>query len=89
MSNYVYVCWFRDHTLLPEDQDYEGPACILISADSDSAALSWGDHLAARYCREHEKMEYLRSYIDPEPYRGEDLPRVAVGEEASDKFIGW
>ena len=89
MTDYVYVCWFRDHTVVPEDQDYEWPACILITADSGWAALSWGDQLATRYCRNRKSCEFLRSYIDPDQYTEGTLPRIAAGQVASDEDIGW
>jgi len=89
MADYAYVCWFRNHEMVPEDQDYEWPACILITAASESAALSWGDHLAAKYCRGHKSCEILRSSIDPDQWVAVHAPRLAVGEEASDEALGW
>jgi hypothetical protein len=89
MTDYLYVAGFRDHTLIPSDEDYEWPACLRVAAADGAAALAWGDHLAARYCGSRAECEFLRSYLDPDAIGIEQLPRVACGEEASDEFIGW
>jgi hypothetical protein len=75
--------------MAPDDQDYEWPACILITAKDGAAALSWGNHLAARYCRSREECEFLRSYLDSDQSGMEQLPRVTFGEKVSDEAIGW
>ena len=90
MSRYLYTVWFRDHSMLPDDQDYEWPACILIVAASPDDARHWGDHLAARYCRERPDCQFLNSSAEPEPAGDPGhTPVVGFGEEASDEVIGW
>src|SRR3546814_5745544 len=46
MSEFLYSAWFVDENALPNDQDREWVACILIDADCADAAKSWGDSLA-------------------------------------------
>ncbi len=93
---YVYTVWFKDTSALPEDQDHEWPACILIEAATESDAKSWGDHLARRYCKKCPNEMFLRSEIrsrDDEFYKSvsnwHSTPLVQYGEEASDEKIGW
>ena len=89
MRNYQYVAWFRDHTMRPDDQDYEWPACFVIAAAEGYAAQAWGDRLASNYSRRHEGCEFLRSYLDPDRWEEGEVPQVAVGEDAHDEVIGW
>ena len=88
MPDYHYVAWFRDHTLQPDDQDYEWVVCFVVAAIDGHAALSWGDRLSASYSRRHEGCEFLRSYLDSDRWEV-SVPRVVAGKDATDEFIGW
>lgn len=90
MADYQYVAWFRDHTVDPEDQDYEWCVCFFIAAADASAAQAWGDALAAGYClRQNGREEFLRSYLDQAPWPIGAAPRVVAGNATSDDDIGW
>lgn len=89
MPEYQYVACFRDRTAQPDDQDYEWPACFVVDAADARAAQEWGDWLAAGYSRRHEGCEFLRSYLDADPWAYGRVPRVTVGEDAPDDVIGW
>lgn len=82
---FEYVAWFRDSTLPPDDEDFEWPGIIYITAVSQEAARAWGDHLA-KTCQD----EFLRSTVAPQP--GE-VPAGQVsardGEELTTEQIGW
>lgn len=47
MEQFLYTVWLQDHGLLPEDQDHEYPACLLIEAHDLNEAKEWGDFLAS------------------------------------------
>lgn len=91
MSDYNYVAWFRDHTMEPDDQDYERPACFIITAPDAHAAQIWGDKLAVSYSRRNEGCQFLRSFLDldADVWKTGNVPRITYGEEASDEVIGW
>lgn len=82
---FEYVAWFRDPAMRSDDQEW--PACFLIEAQSPEAALEWGDRLSrSRAIRASEI--FLWSRIGPTSGDAR-LPIVLVGEEASDRKIGW
>ena len=90
---YVYVVWFRDRGRERDDPDVEWPACfVVVGADDDEVARTWGDQLSARYASTHEQ-DVLRSQATPvdmsELPNIKSLPIVGVGEWASDDEIGW
>lgn len=89
VPDYQYVGWFREHTAQPDDQDYEWPACFVVEGTDAHTAQEWGDWLAASYSRRHKGCEFLRSYLDANPWANGQGPRVAVGEDAPDDVIGW
>lgn len=89
---YVYAVWFSDDSLVPEDQDAEWVACILIAAEAPDEALAWGDRLAADYCARRPVNRVVRSSVTPEDAAEGDvasLPSIRVGDLATDEFIGW
>jgi len=91
MTSYLYVAWFRDTSMLPDDQDYEWPACIWILATSDTGAIMWGDHLGMRYAARKPTQLFLGSYLDLDTEFDSqgDTPVVRFGEYASNEVIGW
>ena len=62
MSEYLYSAWFVDKAALPDDQDREWVACILIHAASAEAARSWGDSLAQDRATLSASDRFLRSF---------------------------
>ena len=88
MTEFEYVVWFQNPIFEPDDQDFEWPAVIAISASSWHDALAWGDVLARDYA-ERTGQPFLRSAIDVDAIVDVRLPRVASGERASDEHIGW
>jgi hypothetical protein len=92
MGDYVYTVWFRDSSLPPDSQDFEFPACILIEAPSERAAIEWGDHLANSLCTRRPYMSVLSSQAErhsPNAPGLSTLPGVEHGHHASDDEIGW
>ncbi|MBK9263142.1 MAG: hypothetical protein IPM54_25475 [Polyangiaceae bacterium] len=90
MKRYLYVVWFRNTDMPPDDQDYEWPACFLVEALAANDALSWGDQLATDYSKRRGTEVFLKSYLDVDA-EGDlsQLPVVQVGYKASDEEIGW
>ena len=84
---FQYVAWFRDPALPQDDEDYEWPACFLVDGESSDAARAWGDRLAREYAPRANQL-FLWSRVEP-PSRDASQPIVVVGEEASDRKIGW
>ena len=75
---------------MPEDEDYEWVACLLIEADSFEKAKEWGDKLSINYCGRNSENEFVKSNV--ELYTKSDLsnlPFIKYGEEALDSKIGW
>ena len=89
MPNYNYVAWFRNHTLEPDDQDYEWPACFTITAGDEHSAKVWGDKLAASYSHRNEECQFFRSYLNTDGGGVGTVPQIKFGEDASDEVIGW
>jgi hypothetical protein len=86
---FEYVAWFCNPALPADDQDYEWPACFVVQARSAEAAEEWGDHLARSYATRCSEI-FLRSCLDlPVGAPDRRLPVICVGEEASDRKIGW
>jgi|EndMetStandDraft_9_1072997.scaffolds.fasta_scaffold2011279_1 hypothetical protein len=90
MASFIYTVWFRDPDTDPSDQDHEWPACIRVTAETDEAALRWGDTLAKRRSQRLPLAIFLHSTAEREttqpgatPY---DLQTVADGEDAT---IDW
>jgi hypothetical protein len=88
----IYIVWFRDPNLSPDDQDYEWPACFIIDAPCVDQAASWGDHLASKYARSRGQQMLSSSVelleIATLPGK-EELPEITYGLEATDDEIGW
>lgn len=94
MSEFLYSAWFVDETALPNDQDREWVACILINADCADDARSWGDSLAHDRATKRLSERLLRSSIEdrtslPKTMDLSNLPRIEAGQLASDEEIGW
>jgi hypothetical protein len=91
MPLYAYAVWFRDLTMLPDDQDYEWVACIAIEAPTESEAQSWGDHLAHRRSQGATDAVFLHSSVKPIVKYDvrRDGPLVSAGMDVSDEVIGW
>src|SRR3546814_20556456 len=90
MSEFLYSAWFVDENALPNDQDREWVACILIDADCADAAKSWGDSLAHDRAAKSLSECFLWSSIEdttsvPEPTDLLSLPRIKAGQLASDR----
>jgi len=62
MGDYLYTVWLRDSSESQDSQDFEFPACILIEAPSERAAIEWGDHLANSLCTRRPEIGFLRSH---------------------------
>jgi hypothetical protein len=88
-DRYLYSAWFQDDSLSPGEQDHQWPACIIISGGSSEQALRWGDHLAQSYALRTARCVFLHSSVSPPTGDCQSLPRVAVGQEASDDALGW
>jgi hypothetical protein len=91
MSNvqeFLYTVWLRDHFLEIDDQDYEWPSCLLIVADSEEEARSWGDQLSRKLCEKDLRIEFLYSLIGLPEGDLTMVPRIRVGEKPSVDIIG-
>lgn len=88
---FLYVAWFRDVRMSPDDQDYEWPACFVIECSTGEEALAWGDRLAASFSRRRGYEHFLHSTIELAAAHDNlaALPVVPVGYDASDTEIGW
>ncbi len=94
MKPFLYVVWFRDTSMEPTDEDYEWPACISITAETEAHAQAWGDRLAMRYAERLSEVHFLWSEIDKDDNDPNwdgvgTVPQIAYGEDASDEVIGW
>jgi hypothetical protein len=94
MAEFLYSAWFIDESALPDEQNREWVACILINADSAQEAQSWGDTLARDRAARNPEEPFLRSFVDdevslPEPAAQWSVPRIEAGRLASDEEIGW
>jgi hypothetical protein len=91
--SFLYTAWFRNRRLPPEDQDYEWPACFLVTAETATEAQAWGDHLATSFASRRDDEVFLRSDIDETESGGESgslrVPVIPCGYEATDGEIGW
>jgi hypothetical protein len=82
--------WLRDLSASQDDQDYEWPACILISAACQADALQWGNCLAESFCKRNSNNIFLNSSIEMNDSKNlSNVPKINFGEEASDEEIGW
>jgi hypothetical protein len=88
-ARYLYTAWFRDTCALPEDQDFEWPACFVVVATTEASAQIWGDHLSHSFSRRRITEVFLTSKVEPAPDGGGGLPVVEAGHEVSDGEIGW
>lgn len=89
---YLYTAWFRDPYADPEDQDYEWPACFVVTADDKEAALAWGNHLSERRSKGFPAAIFLSSEIEfynGNKVEGEFVPVVGFGQEVDNEYIGW
>src|SRR3546814_9816630 len=89
MSEFLYSAWFVDENALPNDQDREWVACILIDADCADAAKSWGDSLAQDRAAKSLSECFLWSSIEdktsvPEPTDLLSLPRIKAGQRSEE-----
>ena len=94
MAEFLYSAWFVDEAALPDDQDREWVACILINADCAEAARSWGDTLAQDRAAHSPSDRFLRSSIEDKACLDEatdwsSVPRVEAGRLISDEKMGW
>jgi len=90
MASYVFTAWFRNLEALPDDQDYEWPACFIIDSEDPESALVWGKHLAKNFSSRHSKEEFLSAGVEVATTQDiTQLPRVRVGDEVDDEYIGW
>jgi hypothetical protein len=87
--NYLYTAWFRDELALPEDEDFEWPACFVVEAEGADAAQRWGDHLSSSFSLRRGTEKFLWSDVEPSPQGLQGLPAVRDGVEATDAEIGW
>jgi hypothetical protein len=89
---YVYTVWMRDLSVLPDDPDYEWPACFIVDGATEQTAKQWADRLAATYATTHNQcvigstIEALATSTLP---GADTLPAVEEGEDAPDEKIGW
>ena len=87
---YAFTVWFRDHSLTPDEQDYEWPACFEVLAAASYDALAWGAHLSGRYAERQDRLTVLRCTVEALPAGPSGrLPLIRHGEEATDREIGW
>lgn len=89
---YLYTADLLNLELVPDDEDYEWSACILVDAESAERAHAWGDHLTKSWCDRSGIDRYVTSSIVPAHEAEGSLERVPVvadGDEASDEYIGW
>ena len=94
MADFIYSAWFLNRAAHPTDQDREWIACIAIEAEKADAAQKWGDVLAVEYSARHGDETFLRSSVELQGANESisdltGLPRIKVGELASDAVIGW
>ncbi|AYQ28767.1 hypothetical protein DT070_12460 [Polaromonas sp. SP1] len=89
VSRFLYTAWFQDALVEPDDEDFEWPACFLVTASSMEAAQHWGDHLSDSFSRRRESERFLRSSVEIATASTQDLPVVVDGYEATDGEIGW
>ena len=85
----LYTVWFRDPDALPEDEDYEWPACFILTAPTLDKALEWGNYLAIGFAKKSKNL-FLKSGIEKaNETKTKDLPIIKYGYYASDEEIGW
>ena len=94
MPEFLYSAWFVDEAALPDDQDREWVACILIDADCAETARSWGDSLAQDRATLSPSDCFVRSSIEDKAYLDEaadwsSVPRVEAGRPVSGEKMGW
>lgn len=61
---FVYVLWYRNNYLDPEDKDYEAAHLLQVDADSAERALQWGDHVVSLDIEAHGS-SFVRSHVVP------------------------
>jgi hypothetical protein len=84
---YLYIAWFRDPKLPPDDQDYEWVACFRVAATNPIAAQAWGDMLAKSH-GERSGEPFLSSSVEEVDESHKVLPLVRVGDTDNGQ-IGW
>ncbi|WP_303312498.1 hypothetical protein [Hymenobacter sp. BT730] len=93
MEKWLYTVWFIDNNLLPDEEDYEWGACIVIEANCAEDAKEWGDKLSKEYIQRNHINTFAKSGLvkfAQEDYTDiSDLPFIEYGHLASDKEIGW
>ena len=93
MSNFIYSVWFRDAEALPDDQDREWVACMIIEAATAEAAKEWGDTLARDRAERIPRDCFVSSSVEPESdLTNADMslvPRIRSGQWPSDELLGW
>jgi hypothetical protein len=95
MVRVEYAAWFRDGKAMPDDEDYEWVAVMVIEAETPESAKDWGDHLARSYSNRNPDETFLRSDVEMlsdsqwETGNWQQTPLIRQGYEASDGEIGW
>jgi hypothetical protein len=94
MAEFLYSAWFVDESALPDDQDSEWVACILIDADCADAAKSCGDSLAQARATRNFSERFVSSSIEDKASLSaatdlSSVPRIEAGRLASNEEIGW
>jgi len=75
--------------MLPDEEDYEWPACFEVLAVSPELALNWGLHLVHSYLSKKPGLSLLNHSIEQSPLASGKLPVVTYGTNAADSEIGW
>ena len=92
VPKFLYTAWFRDLSMPQDEQDHEWPACFLVEAQVSLAARSRGDELVKRYVARQSNVAFLRATVeDARSAEGDlsTLPILRIGEELSDRDVGW
>lgn len=93
MRSYIYSAWFLDKAAFKADQDREWVACFAIEAADAQEARKWGDVLASERGRRFTSEQFINSSVELEGDSSaadlSNLPRIRVGERASDILLGW
>lgn len=84
---YVYTAWFKDVELLPDDQDYDTSARLIINAHNAREASAWGDRLAHAHSDKVRHQVFLRSAVRHAfPEDRATLTVVQQGQQPSGNF---
>lgn len=94
MDSFIYSAWFLNTDAHEGDEDREWIACVAIQAATAVEAQKWGDTLANERSRRLPKDAFVRSSVEREAEMSgvtdcSSLPRITVGQIATDAAIGW